>query len=171
MLAFLAILRPFLPWILAGGVGFGAAIAYEHKAPWALGPRLERLQASIPTLQAKAAKVGMDAQSAADAAKFKEWAVSLTQCRADAQTARDSVAAAIGQSDSFTRGQAATAYALGRASCGGSTHAPSPTGGSRGSQSGGVPGGSDFAHLFEPGAFTPASEAPVPGGGSGPAQP
>lgn len=42
-----ALVKPFVPWVLAGSVGFAGAEVYEHKAPWGLGPKRDALYADV----------------------------------------------------------------------------------------------------------------------------
>lgn len=128
--------------------GFGAAEAYEHLAPWGLEHQRDAVRASIPAMEAAAAKAGALGQSAADKSAFDAWATQLSDCEGGAKTARDAQASAIAASDKTTSLRASAAYRLGRASCG-DPHAAvaSP---SSGVQSGSVrqPAGDDFADVF-----------------------
>lgn len=154
-----------LPWVATAGVGLAAGIAYEHKAPWALGGQLSRLQASIPSLTTQAAKAGADGQTKVDAAAFQQWSARVADLNTQLTAARDQQSQAIATGDAYAAKQTSAAFQLGRASCG-STNASNSHPGPGGKPSG-VPVGTDLASLFQPGAYTPAADPSVPGSRQG----
>ena len=145
-------------------VGVGVGEVYEHKAPWGLEAQRDAARADLPKARAAGYHDGAAAQAALDKTAFDRWAADLKTCRDAAQASRNAQADAITAAAKFTSAQASAAYRLGRSSCG-DPHAPaadrSAVPGSGGVQ---LPG-PDFADDFDPAAYAPGSEAPVPGGG------
>ena len=146
-------------------IGFGAGVSYEHKAPWALGGQLSRLEASIPQLTAKAAQQGAAAQAGLDKGAFSQWSTQLQQCRAAATATRDTAAKQIATTDAYSRAQVSSAYQMGRAICG-ATNAKTPPGPAAAGAAVSVrDDGDDFAAIFDPAAFTASGQAPLPAAG------
>ena len=109
--------------------GFAAAEIYEHRVPWGLGPKLERLRDSLPRRDAERYTAGAKDQRARDQLVVDtSWRPALKECRASLKTASQQAGTAIdAERDASTRSSAA-AYRLGRATCTGApTNAkPSP---------------------------------------------
>lgn len=161
----LSVLKPFLPFIAIGAVGFGVAEGWEHRPHQGfplmllgqgLKAQLVAEKASEPAKLAKAEQDGANAQALADKAAFGKWDAALKKCSADAKAARDGAAEDLGASEKFANTQASAAYRLGRASCGDPAHASSPPRPSPGGQPGSVRDASDdLSALVGAGAFTP----------------
>lgn len=149
-----------LPFVLAFGVGFGAAESYEHKAPWGLTHQRDRAVASIPGKEAVARAAGIAAQVAADKPAFAQWSATLAACRSTS-------AQAVADADAFTSNQARAAYRLGLKSCGVAHASADPVAATdpASDPSGVREPSDDFAFLYRGGAFTPAV---VPGSGPSP---
>lgn len=175
---------PFIGFIVVAALGFGAAELFEHRSPgptitvpvvgWKITPFGESLAAQLtdykaaePARLAAAQAAGVKQQAASDAPAFAQWQASLTAAQADTKTARDTGAAALAKTDTTTANQAAEAFRLGRATCETANAPPAP-----GPVVPCAPGSvckpaDDFADTFNPGAYAPASQAPVSGGGGG----
>ena len=173
------VLKPFLGFIVAAAIGFGAAEAWEHHthptifgfAPFgqSLSTQLADEKASEPAKLQLATQAGIAQQTKSDAVAFANWKAALDTANATATSARDAAAQAAQQAQAATSKQASAAYQLGRATCGAPPNATLsgssvPSGGNL--PSGGVrdAGADDFATLFAAGAYAPAAQAAVPGG-------
>lgn len=142
--------------ILTFGAGVAAAEAWERVLPWGLGPRLERLQESLPKRDAERYSAGATTQKALDEAVVEsQWRPALAQCQSQRLEASQTVAERLAAEQAAARRSSDAAYRLGRASCGGEKSEKIPSGSGAAPGGGRVQSGQDFRD-FVAGSLRPA---------------
>jgi hypothetical protein len=109
-------------------VGAGAAVllgvmvaeTYEHSVPWGLGPQKERLLQRQEAVRAEGFTKGSRAQFALDKSTYEKWDARLQECTALRRAESTKCAADTTSLKTTSATSWATAYRLGRVSCGAS---------------------------------------------------